>query len=494
VASKGRVVIVGSGAGGATTAFTLAQAGFEVVVLEEGARHPPSSYGCSATEGMRRFYRNRGMLPIVGRVPIGYAEGCCVGGSTEINCGFWHRVPPEVALRWRAQYGLLDCEPEQLEPHFAWAEQITNVSEHPGLLPMSSQIFARGIEAMGWRYQQVPRTVKGCLGDNTCASGCRCGAKQSMSRTLLPAAEKAGARVLAGTRATMLLRKGRRITGVLAEVDNGEEGSSLARIDADHVFVCAGATQTPALLRRSGIKYHVGDTLRIHPMLKVAAAFSEPIDAHASALPLLQVKEFWPDISIGGAFFSPGHLAMQLSDNWPETSASMRDARNMGTWYVAVKGNGKGSVRPSIIADDAPSIRYALSPEDLRHLSQGLARLATLLLAAGAEQVLPSVHGLISIRSKLEAIRWLDELLPRNALSLTTVHAFSSCPIGERRDRCAADSWGNVWDYQGLSINDASILPDSPGVNPQGTIMALARRNALRFAESSRSNARVPQM
>lgn len=484
MSSSRRVVVVGSGAGGATTAYTLARAGFDVVVLEEGARHPLSSYGCNAPDAMRRFYRNRGMLPIVGRVPIGYAEGCCVGGSTEVNCGFWHRVPPEVALRWRAQYGLMDCDPEQLDPHFAWAEQLTHVSEHPGELPTSSQIFARGIEAMGWRYQQVPRTVKGCLGDNTCASGCRSGAKQSMSRTLLPMAEKAGARVLPSCRATMLLRKGRRVTGVLAEVEGAEGGASLARIDADHVFVCAGATQTPALLRRSGVKFHVGDTLRIHPMLKVAARFNEPVDAHASALPLLQVKEFWPDLSIGGAFFSAGHLALQLSDNWPDTSKALQQARNIGTWYVAVKGNGKGSVRPSIVADDAPSIRYALSAEDLRHLSQGLARLATLLLAAGATHVFPSVHGLVSIRSKIEAIRWLDELLPASALSLTTVHAFSSCPIGEHKDRCAADSWGNVYDYQGLSINDASMLPDSPGVNPQGTIMALARRNALRFADA----------
>jgi choline dehydrogenase-like flavoprotein len=28
------------------------------------------------------------------------------------------------------------------------------------------------------------------------------------------------------------------------------------------------------------------------------------------------------------------------------------------------------------------------------------------------------------------------------------------------------------------------MLPDSPGVNPQGTVMALARRNALRFKDA----------
>ena len=57
------------------------------------------------------------------------------------------------------------------------------------------------------------------------------------------------------------------------------------------------------------------------------------------------------------------------------------------------------------------------------------ARLATLLLAAGATEVYPTVQGVAAIRSELDAIRWLDERLPKSGLSLTTVHAFSSCPI-----------------------------------------------------------------
>jgi len=479
---RAQVLVVGSGAGGSTTASVLAEAGFDVLVLEEGSRHPASTYGGTATDGMRKVYRNRGMLPILGTVPIGYVEGCCLGGSTEVNCGFWHRVPPEVALRWKARYDLEGCEPEQLEEHFAWAETQTHVSTWSAPLPPSTQVFARGIEGMGWRYQQVPRTVRGCRGDNTCASGCRCGAKQSMARTLIPTAESSGARFLTGCRAAMLLRKGRRITGVLAELTHDDGSSSLTRIEADHVFVCAGPTQTPALLRRSGIKYHVGDTLRIHPMLKVGARFPEAIDAHKSVLPLLQVKEFWPELSIGGAFFSAGHLAMLLSENWTRTSHVMSDLRRFGTWYVAVKGNGRGSVRPSFFGEGSPVIRYELSDEDLRQLSRGLARLASLLLAAGASEVYPSVQGMPVINSRVDAVRWLDDLLPRSAVSLTTVHAFSSCPVGERKDRCAADSYGRVFGFDGLNINDASMLPDSPGVNPQGTIMALARRNALRFA------------
>src|SRR5262249_24002767 len=99
------------------------------------------------------------------------------------------------------------------------------------------------------------------------------------------------------------------------------------------------------------------------------------------------------------------------------------------------------------------------------------------------EVVYPGVAGLGEMRSQEAAARWLDDLLPRHALSLSTVHAFSSCPIGERAGRCAADSFGRVKGFENLYINDASMLPDSPGVNPQGTIMAIARRNVLRSIE-----------
>jgi choline dehydrogenase-like flavoprotein len=479
-----QVLVIGSGAGGATTALELAKGGMDVCVLEQGSRWDLPEYGAGSAEAMRRLYRRRGMTPIIGRVPIGYVEGACVGGSTEINSGFWHRTPREVLLRYKAQFDLQHASSEELAPHFEVAEKLLGVGPYGGPLPKSTEVFARGIDAMGWAAQIVPRAAPGCLSTNACANGCPTGAKHGMSRGVIPLAEKAGARVLADCGVQLLVAHRDRITGVLAELTQEDGSRELVRIDAEHVFVCAGPTETPALLRRSGIRHHVGDTFRIHPMLKMAALFPERIDAQDSVLPLLQVKEFWPEVSLGGAFFTPGHLAMLLSDNWPETRGEMKRFRNMASYYVAVRGSGDGSVRPSLLGDGAPVLRYELSAEDIINLSKGLARLATLLLAAGATKVHPTVQGVPTITSEEEAVRWLDSRLTRSSLCLTTVHAFSSCPIGERRDRCAADSFGKVHGYRNLYINDASMLPDSPGVNPQGTVMALARRNAMHFKES----------
>jgi choline dehydrogenase-like flavoprotein len=62
-----------------------------------------------------------------------------------------------------------------------------------------------------------------------------------------------------------------------------------------------------------------------------------------------------------------------------------------------------------------------------------------------------------------------------------TVHLFSSVPMGEDPARCPVDSFGAVRGVRGLRVNDASLLPGPPGVNPQGTVMAIAARNVSAF-------------
>jgi choline dehydrogenase-like flavoprotein len=479
-----RVIVIGSGAGGAVTAHELAARGYQVLVLEEGARFGLEDYGRSFPQAARQLYRHRGMTPIVGRVPLGFVEGCCVGGSTEINSGFWRRTPAPVLEHWKAEFGLADAAREDLEPHFEWAERALNVGHWPEAETRGTQLMMDGARNLGWAAEGVPRAAPGCANTNTCAQGCPTGAKQGMSRNLIPRAEALGARVIAGCTAMLVILDGARASAVLADLANGDGSHEVVRIEADHVFVCAGATQTPALLRRSGVRRNVGDSFLIHPMLKVAAAFGDPLDSHRSVLPLAQVSEFAPEITLGGAYFSLAQYALLLGDNWRDSAALLSEHRHAALYHVTAKGSGRGRVRPSVLDEGAAALAYELSDDDLRHLSQGLARLSALLLAAGASAVHPGVSGLPLIRSRQEADRWLTELLPRKSLSLTSVHAFSSCPAGERRERCAADSWGRVHGLDNLYVNDASMLPDSPGVNPQASIMALARRNVVHFTEN----------
>ena len=148
----------------------------------------------------------------------------------------------------------------------------------------------------------------------------------------------------------------------------------------------------------------------------------------------------------------------------------------MAVYYAMITGPATGLVRGGLV-------RYRLSSADLRQLSLGLRRLCQLLLAAGAVELFPSVSGLPPLCSADDLSRIPAEL-PAERTSLTSVHLFCSCPMGENRALCASDSYGQVHGAPDLYIQDASLLCTAPGVNPQGSIMALARRNTLRYLES----------
>jgi choline dehydrogenase-like flavoprotein len=56
--------------------------------------------------------------------------------------------------------------------------------------------------------------------------------------------------------------------------------------------------------------------------------------------------------------------------------------------------------------------------------------------------------------------------------------------MGQNPALCATDSFGRVPGRPNLYINDASLLPTAPSVNPQGAVMTVARRNAIHFLEN----------
>ena len=95
------VLVIGSGAGGATTAALLAEAGRDVLVVEEGAWVEQGEVVPFSLEQMDRQYRAGGVTVALGRPSIAYTEGCCAGGGTEINSGLYRRPSEETLDRWR---------------------------------------------------------------------------------------------------------------------------------------------------------------------------------------------------------------------------------------------------------------------------------------------------------------------------------------------------------------------------------------------------------
>jgi choline dehydrogenase-like flavoprotein len=327
---------------------------------------------------------------------------------------------------------------------------------------------------------EVPRTQSAEL-DRSIFS---VSARTSMSCTYIPRALRAGARLLPRCRVTRIRHARGRVRQVEAIVAE-PGGARRIRIEPETVFVAAGAIQTPRLLRVSHITRNVGDRLVTHPMIKVAALFDEILDSHLAPLPVYQVTQFWPEITLGGSVFTPGFLALVLADQGQAPREIMRSWRRMAIYYAACRGSGRGNVRAVPFTGEALA-QYWLSPADVARLTIGLDGLSRVLFSAGARRLFPAVRGVPVLEGEDDQRpRWADGITARSVRP-TTVHVFCTCPLGESPDVGAADSFGRVHDFENLYLADASMIPDSPGVNPQGTVMALALRNARRFVGRGR--------
>jgi choline dehydrogenase-like flavoprotein len=463
------VLVIGSGAGGAVTAAMLARAGRTVTVVEEGPWVDPDATQPFSLEEMIAKYRHGGSCAALGRPAIAYAEGRCVGGSTEINSGLYHRLPAELADEWQRIYDIDEFGAGALDPYAQRIEDELGVSRLPGAPPVASAVLERGAAKLGWQSVEFSRVFRYEPSGRA--------VKQTMLRTMLPAAIDAGARVVPDTRVQRLLRHGARIIGARCEQRRADGTTDELDIIADDVFVCAGATQTPALLQRSGIRKNIGNGLKMHPTVKIAARFPHPIE-HGD-VPMHRVTEFAPGLTIGGSASRRGHVALALADAGGEYADALADWERVAVYYAAIRSEGYGRV-VALPALRAPLVTYKLTEGDMSRLARALVNLGEVLLAAGATELYPSVTGGRIARAPDDLVDWW-EATSRNRANLMTVHLTSTVRIGENAERTGTDSFGRVWGHQNLRVNDASLLPDAPGVNPQGTIMAIAARNAEHF-------------
>jgi choline dehydrogenase-like flavoprotein len=63
-----------------------------------------------------------------------------------------------------------------------------------------------------------------------------------------------------------------------------------------------------------------------------------------------------------------------------------------------------------------------------------------------------------------------------------------TAPMGADANRSVVDPAGRVWGYENLLVADASVFPQSSGVNPMLTIMAMSNRIAEQHGGASISS------
>jgi choline dehydrogenase-like flavoprotein len=246
-------------------------------------------------------------------------------------------------------------------------------------------------------------------------------------------------------------------------------------VNPSQVFLCAGTTQTPSILQRSGVRKNVGRNFQVHPTIRVLAAFPEAVNSHRHELPLVAITEFMPAMRFGGSVFTLSTFGLALAEDWAARGQYLPEYANYAMYYAMIRPDGVGRVRTAPRLAE-PILSYGLTERDWRRLRDGLAMLVRALLAAGATRVIPSMRGHPGWTDANQVEPDLRYGLLQDRVALMSIHLFGSCPMGRDSELFPVDPWGRLAGLDNVIVADGSVLPGAPGVNPQATIMALAYR------------------
>lgn len=485
------IVVVGTGAGGAVVGTELAEAGFDVVFVEEGSWHPTSSFNPYISESVPRLYREAGATVILGSPPIPFMEGRCVGGSTVINGGMTWRTPERILAEWSARIGDRGLGPDGLDPWYSSIERdISARHQLPESVGDDSRLMAAGARKMGWKYQVNRRNQDRCVGSNNCVFGCPTGAKQSTLVSFMPRAMDAGARCLTEVRVEALRIRNGRCVGIEGRAIEPRTCRRRRRVEVHAriaTVVAAGAVQTPYLLMRHRLSRQSGQLGRnflCHPNVKLTAFYPHDVRGWQGVSQWTQIREFHDDgIYMAENMIPPGAAAAHLFSHGRAVWDLMQRYNQMVVCGVLVEDSSSGSIHRGPLG--MPIARYDLTALDHQRFLLGVKRLARLHFEMGADTVILPFSNLHVARSvdDLEAIDRTQTSV--KTLEPVTVHLMGTARMGRTPRDSVVDTSGELWDLPGCFVADASIFPTAIAVNPQLTIMALARRIAQRLGENA---------
>ena len=302
------VCVIGSGAGAGPVIWSLARAGYSVVVLEKGPwlhtrdffkderqcclrehfkpdrRDEPQVVEEEDDEGNWHAQRTDGSH-------TNFWNGNLVGGSSNFMSGFFHRLKP-VDFRLRSTFGPVEggnvadwpIDYSDLEPYYTKVEHIIGVSgrvvKHPQQEPRSTPDFPypptrehpvaglidQASLALGCHAIPTPRAIlpraalgrQGCSYSGYCgAYGCATGAKGSARAALIDQAVATGrVQVRPWSMVKRIATDGR---GRISAVEYLDKQGQTRRVDARIYVVACQAVETARLLLNSvGPKHEYG--------------------------------------------------------------------------------------------------------------------------------------------------------------------------------------------------------------------------------------------
>lgn len=493
------VIIIGTGAGGGTTAEILANAGLKVLMLEEGPLKSSDDFRMDEREAYRDLYQeSAGRMSKDGAMSI--LQGRCVGGTTVINWTSSFRTPVPTLQHWASEFGVQGMSKDEMAPWFEKMEQRLNVAPWQVPANPNNAVLSRGATSLGIDWKVIPRNVSACWNLGYCGTGCPTNAKQSMLVTTIPAALQQGSELVYSARAERLIMEGRKVLGVEITALNDDYQPSGSRLvaKAPHVIMACGAINGPALLLRSKAPdphKRIGKRTFFHPTTFCFAEFDELIDPYYGAPQSIYSDHFqWQSVDgpVGYKLevppLQPGLTSVLLLGHGHQHFSDIQKLPNLHAMIALLRDgfhpqSEGGSIE--LAGDGTPIIDYVINDYLWDGVRRSWLSMAEIQFAAGAKAVRASHVDSPWFTSWEEAKAGINALEFRsNAFTAGSAHCMGGLTMGEDQTRCLVDSNGKYHHLDNLYVFDGSVFPTSIGANPQLSIYGMACKQANKLLET----------
>jgi cholesterol oxidase len=513
------VLVVGSGFGGSVSALRLTEKGYQVGVLEAGARFRDEDFAETSWD-LKKFL----FQPEVGCYGIQRIDmvkdclilaGAGVGGGSLVYANTLYE-PLDAFYRDPSWSHITDWKAE-LAPYYDQAKRMLGVTEYAIRTP-SDEVMEKVATDMGVGESFHPTPVgvffggpekagtqvddpyfggagpvrNTCLNCGECMTGCRHNAKNTLVKNYLYLAEQAGAVVHPLTTVTKVRPRaggGYEITARWTKAKLSRR-TAVKTFTADHVIFAAAAIGTQRLLHQLKDE---GDLPELSDRLGLLTRTNSEAILGAIA-PNMDI-----DYTQGVAITSSFH---------PDEHTHIEPVR-----YG--KGSNAMSLMQTVLTDgDGPDPRWKTWLKELWKEKTNVAKLYDLrhwserTVIALVMQTLD--NSITTSRKKLpfglsyltssqghgapnptwipvanEAVRRMAEVMGGGTPGGTigepfnrplTAHFIGGCTIGDSPDTGVVDPYHRVYNYPGLHIADGSTISANLGVNPSLTITAQAER------------------
>lgn len=491
------VVVVGSGPGGAVTAWRLAEAGLQVVVVEEGGYFTKERFRGREDEAYPFLYQD-GAQRTTADLAVTIMQGKAVGGGSVVNWTTCFRTPDDVVDHWKVKHDVKGIDQQALLPSFEAMERRLSVAKVPlDLVNKNNRALWDGCEKLGIKIETVSRNVLGCAQSGHCGHGCPIDAKQSMLVTCLPDAMKAGAAVLSRARVDRLEFEGSRVVRVVASALDafglGPTGKKIS-IKPRFVVVSGGAINSPALLLRSGAPDphdRLGRRTFLHPVVASVAMFNDKIEGWRGAPQSVASHHYAHRGEEVGFFLEVGPIHPMLGSlTMGGFGATHRDfIKRIGhmSGHLAISIDGfhddveGGTV--SVQSSGAPVLKYPIAERQWRGFRDGQKAMAHIAFAAGAVSVMTGHDPGLVLKNdddigKIDDMPWAP-----CKVAVFSAHQMGGCAMSDDAKKGVVRS-EDLRHHQidNLHVVDGSVFPTSLGVNPQLSIYGLSHLVSGRMA------------